>query len=56
MNILGNISNKVPYTAFYAKEEYINNNKDIITKGKTSNSFLLNLAFGFKPPYFPTML
>jgi len=29
---LGNITGKVPYTTFYAKEEYINNNKEIITK------------------------
>lgn len=29
---LGNISGNVPYTTFYAKEEYIKNNKDIIKK------------------------
>jgi len=29
---LGNISGVVPYTTFYAKEEYINNNKDTIKK------------------------
>ncbi len=29
---LGNISGVVPYTTFYAKEEYINNNKDSIRK------------------------
>ena len=29
---LGNITGVVPYTAFYAKEEYINENKDIIKK------------------------
>jgi NitT/TauT family transport system substrate-binding protein len=29
---LGNISGIVPYTTFYAKEEYINNNKKTITK------------------------
>lgn len=30
LSSLGNISGSVPYTAFYAKENYINNNKDII--------------------------
>ena len=29
---LGNISGSVPYTAFYAKEDYINNNKDLIKR------------------------
>lgn len=29
---LGNISGVVPYTTFYAKEEYINNNKEVIQK------------------------
>lgn len=29
---LGNISGVVPYTTFYAKEEYINNNKDTIQR------------------------
>ncbi len=29
---LGNISGIVPYTTFYAKEEYIKNNKDVIKK------------------------
>lgn len=29
---LGNISGVVPYTAFYAKEEYINNNKELIQR------------------------
>ena len=29
---LGNITGTVPYTAFYAKEEFINNNKDKIKK------------------------
>src|SRR5574344_1140201 len=29
---LGNISGVVPYTSFYAKEEYINNNKSTITR------------------------
>ena len=32
LSSLGNISGSVPYTAFYAKENYINNNKDIIKK------------------------
>lgn len=32
LSSLGNITGTVPYTAFYAKEEYINNNKDIIRK------------------------
>lgn len=29
---LGNLSGTVPYTAFYAKEEFINNNKDLIKR------------------------
>ena len=29
---LGNLTGVVPYTAFYAKEDYINNHKDIIQK------------------------
>lgn len=29
---LGNISGVVPYTTFYAKEEYIKNNKEVISK------------------------
>lgn len=29
---LGNISGVVPYTTFYAKEEYINENKDLIKR------------------------
>ena len=32
LSSLGNISGTVPYTAFYAKESYINDNKDIIKK------------------------
>ena len=32
LSSLGQISGQVPYTTFYAKEEYINNNKDIIKK------------------------
>ena len=33
---LGNISGIVPYTAFYAKENFINENKDIIKKFNTA--------------------
>lgn len=29
---LGNLSGEVPYTTFYAKEDYINNNKDLIKR------------------------
>lgn len=29
---LGNLSGIVPYTAFYAREEFINNNKDLIQR------------------------
>lgn len=32
LSSLGNISGTVPYTTFYAKESYINKNKDIIKK------------------------
>lgn len=32
LSSLGNISGNVPYTTFYAKENYIKNNKDIIKK------------------------
>ncbi len=32
LSSLGNISGNVPYTTFYAKESYINDNKDIIKK------------------------
>lgn len=32
LSSLGSISGVVPYTAFYAKEEFINNNKNIIQK------------------------
>ena len=32
LSSLGKITGIVPYTTFYAKEEYINNNKDIIKK------------------------
>ena len=32
LSSLGSITGTVPYTTFYAKEEYINNNKDIIKK------------------------
>lgn len=32
LSSLGNLSGVVPYTTFYAEEEYINNNKDLIQK------------------------
>lgn len=32
LSSLGNLTGNVPYTTFYAKEEYIKNNKDIIKK------------------------
>ena len=32
LSSLGNLTGNVPYTTFYAKEEYINNNKDKIRK------------------------
>ena len=32
LSSLGNLTGNVPYTTFYAKEEYINNNKEIIKR------------------------
>lgn len=32
LSSLGNLTGNVPYTTFYAKEDFINNNKDIIQK------------------------
>lgn len=32
LSSLGQISGEVPYTTFYAKEEFLNNNKDVIKK------------------------
>ena len=36
LSSLGNITGNVPYTAFYAKEEYINNNKELIKRFNNS--------------------